>query len=199
MALADALRKRLPAGTPLPVRARVTGRPWWELEFRDGRRLSEADGVDWVDAPRAGRVAVRLYCPDGRVPVLGNSVDASGRLFQLTEMVVRLGAPDPEAPARERRVERRGASVLVWDTAAPPAPKVARYRRPRWEPVGREAVAHVVGMVRDTDGGCALYAWEYDDAAPAGGRLVGPLLDHVAHLAYHGIGPLAADVLGVAL
>lgn len=68
---------------PAALRARATGRAYWRVRYRDGRIVNEWDGCDWSLLPRAGMIAVRLYCPNGQIAELGNSVDASDRLFQL--------------------------------------------------------------------------------------------------------------------
>lgn len=68
---------------PATLRARATGRSWWMVRYSDGRIINEWDGPDWSLLPRRGLVAVRLVCPNGKVAELGNSLDASGRLFQL--------------------------------------------------------------------------------------------------------------------
>ena len=73
----------LQALDPASLRARVSGRSWWRVRYSDGRTIDEWDGPDWSLLPRKGLVSVRLYCPDGDVAELGNSVDASDRLFQL--------------------------------------------------------------------------------------------------------------------
>ncbi len=39
-------------------------------------------------APYKGRQELRLYCPDGRIGLLGNSRDATGRFFQLKTATV---------------------------------------------------------------------------------------------------------------
>lgn len=67
---------------PVALRARMTGRSYWSVRYRDGSIIHEWER-DWSLIPRRGLVAVRLYCPDGNVAELGNSVDASDRLFQL--------------------------------------------------------------------------------------------------------------------
>jgi hypothetical protein len=54
--------------------------------------VNEWDGPDWSMLPRKGLVAVRLYCPNGQVAELGNSVDASDRLFQLKAAIAVAGA-----------------------------------------------------------------------------------------------------------
>jgi hypothetical protein len=75
----------LPAKVPPaqgPLVARLTGRSWWAVRYRDGREIAEWHGLDWSLLPRRGLVEVRLYCPSGQVAVLGNSQDASDRLLQ---------------------------------------------------------------------------------------------------------------------
>lgn len=73
----------LQALDPSALRARIAGRSWWRVRYSDGTVVNEWDGPDWSLLPRKGLVAVRLYCPNGQVAELGNSVDASDRLFQL--------------------------------------------------------------------------------------------------------------------
>lgn len=82
---------------PSALRARVTGRSWWVVRYRDGRTVNEWDGPDWSLLPRQGLRAVRLYCPDGQVAELGNSVDASDRLFQLKVGVMQPGRRHQQA------------------------------------------------------------------------------------------------------
>lgn len=67
---------------PPAMRARLTGRSYWSLRYTDGRVVTEGE-VDWSLAPTKGRQSLRLFCPDGRVAELGNTEDATGRLFQL--------------------------------------------------------------------------------------------------------------------
>lgn len=67
---------------PLELQARMKGRSYWRLRFTDGRVVDERE-IDWSLAPTRGRLAIQLVCPDGRVAELGNSRDASDRLFQL--------------------------------------------------------------------------------------------------------------------
>lgn len=77
---------------PATRKARLTGRSWWLVRYADGRVVNEWDGPDWSLLPRKGLVAVRLACPNGKVAELGNSVDASDRLFQLKVAVRTMGA-----------------------------------------------------------------------------------------------------------
>ena len=67
---------------PPAIRTRMTGRSLWSLRYTDDRVVNEGE-VDWSLAPYQGRQSLRLYCPDGRVAELGNTEDATGRLFQL--------------------------------------------------------------------------------------------------------------------
>jgi hypothetical protein len=67
---------------PVALRSRVTGRSYWSVRYRDGSMLHEWER-DWSLIPRRGLIAVRLYCPNGQIAELGNSVDAGDRLFQL--------------------------------------------------------------------------------------------------------------------
>jgi hypothetical protein len=67
---------------PPALRARMTGRSLWSLRYTDGRIVTEGE-VDWSLAPMRGRQALRLYTPAGQIAALGNTEDATGRLFQL--------------------------------------------------------------------------------------------------------------------
>ena len=73
-----------------PLRARLTGRSFWALRYTDGRIVTEGD-IDWSLAPLRGRQQLRLYCPSGEVAELGNTTDATGRLFQLKVAVRGMG------------------------------------------------------------------------------------------------------------
>lgn len=75
---------------PAALRARVTGHSLWAARYRDGRVINEWE-CDWSLIPRQGLVAARLVCPNGEVAVLGNSVDASDRLFQFKVGVMAAG------------------------------------------------------------------------------------------------------------
>jgi hypothetical protein len=72
---------------PAVFHARVGGRSYWIAKYRDGHEVREYDGVDWPELPThhggSPIVEARLVCPDGSVGVLGNSKDATGRLFQF--------------------------------------------------------------------------------------------------------------------
>jgi hypothetical protein len=72
----------LPTLDPAALRARVQRRSYWRLRYTDGRVVNEWD-LDWSLAPFQGRQSLRLYCPNGQVAELGNSQDATGRLFQF--------------------------------------------------------------------------------------------------------------------
>lgn len=68
--------------TNILTRSKILNRSLWQVRYHDGKEISEWE-TDWSLLPRRGLVAVRLVCPDGMVGVLGNSVDASDRLFQM--------------------------------------------------------------------------------------------------------------------
>lgn len=76
---------------PPALRARLTGRSLWSLRYTDGRVVTEGE-VDWSLAPTRGRQALRLYTPTGQVAELGNTEDATGRLFQLKAATNAVGA-----------------------------------------------------------------------------------------------------------
>jgi len=46
---------------------------------------------DWSEVPPHGRQSLRLYCPNGQIAELGNSDNASGRLFQFKVGELRAG------------------------------------------------------------------------------------------------------------
>lgn len=75
--------KQFKALDPAALRARITGRSWWRVRYSDGKLVDEWSGMDWSLLPRRGLVAVRLYCPNGQVAELGNTVEAGERLFQF--------------------------------------------------------------------------------------------------------------------
>jgi hypothetical protein len=89
------VRKQLPIpewGTYTGVlKARFSGRSYWSIRYTDGRIVSEWEDdpgspnkhADWSRLPLKGRQALRLYCPNGQVAHLGDSLDASGRLVQF--------------------------------------------------------------------------------------------------------------------
>lgn len=72
------------------IRAKLAKRAYWRLRYTDGTIVSEWD-CDWSLAPAHGRQALRLHCPNGQVAELGNSQDATGRLFQLHGATLRMG------------------------------------------------------------------------------------------------------------
>lgn len=73
---------RLPILIPPEIRSKMSGRSLWAVRYADGRIFQEGER-DWSELPPKGRVAVRLYCPNGQVAELGNTQDATGRIFQL--------------------------------------------------------------------------------------------------------------------
>ena len=74
------------------LRARLSGRSWWQVVYRSGKVISEWDaGADWLHLPRKGIVEGRLICPDGKVAVLGNSEALDERLYQFKVAHVSLG------------------------------------------------------------------------------------------------------------
>jgi hypothetical protein len=81
-------------GVSLPdtLRARLSGRSWWQCRYRDGRVIAEWDqGADWSLIPRKGLIECRLLCPNGQIGVLGNSIEAGSRLFQFKVAEARVG------------------------------------------------------------------------------------------------------------
>jgi hypothetical protein len=82
------------------LRARIAGRSWWALRYTDGRIIHEWDRdpgspnghADWPRLPYRGRQALRLYCPDGKFAQLGDTEDATGKLFQIKVGLMTAGA-----------------------------------------------------------------------------------------------------------
>lgn len=116
---------------PAVLRARVDGRSYWQVRYRDGHVVNEYDGVDWLDLPQRRQgspvVEARLVCPDGSVGVLGNSESAEGRFFQFKIGEVRVGEgrrttahvlgylTDTEGRCRCYAWEWPGRMVEFWD------------------------------------------------------------------------------------
>jgi hypothetical protein len=187
------------------TRARRDGRAYWRLLYRGGRVVNEWDGADpWLEAPRQGREAIRLSCPDGQVATLGNEGgDASGRLLQFKVAEARLmaGPTDEELEAVARlEVSHRDGAVVQWqygptrvqiDRAAAALERLRHDPQVRGPRLGRRTLAYVIGLVHDDNGACTLMAW---DAVAR--QLVGPLDDNVTHLAFHQTGPLAPVAMG---
>lgn len=81
------------------LRARLAGRSWWAVRYGDGRIIHEWDKdlgspnghADWPRLPYRGRQSVRLYCPDGKFAQLGDTRDATGKLFQFKGGVMTIG------------------------------------------------------------------------------------------------------------
>lgn len=64
----------------------------WAVLFRDGRVYDELNS-DWLYLPQQGRIAVRLYCPNGQVAEFGShdNHDCSGKIFQLKQAFATVG------------------------------------------------------------------------------------------------------------
>lgn len=76
---------------PPVVRARLRDSPLWELEYLDGSKIVEDRDHDWATIPKDGTRKLKMYCPTGQVAVVGNDVDATGRLFQFKIGAVTIG------------------------------------------------------------------------------------------------------------
>ena len=79
---------------PAVLRARVTGRSYWQARYSDGRVVSEWER-DFSLLNKRGMVDLRIVCPNGQVAGFGNTVEAGDRLFQLHGALLQAG--------RERR------------------------------------------------------------------------------------------------
>lgn len=205
-----------------------TGRSWWALRYTDGRIVHEWDPdpgspnghCDWPRMPKKGRQALRLYCPNGKMVQLGETADASGRLFQFKvarrDTLVAIGVgPIEESEHIHGHVVGivtglDGQCVLyAWEPLPPPEIPAETPKRPNeqeWIAKHAEPGLYekaVVQWERDLDEfmQTPLYrdwerrfqAWESN----AKGRLVGPIEDNVYRLAYNHCLPVAADHLGI--
>lgn len=132
---------------PLSAKAMLRGRPFWSLRYYGGRVVEEPE-CDWLDAPRPGRQAVRLCCPNGEHADFEAEGDGTGKFFQFKS---------------------------AWITAGGPS----------------GTLAHVVGMVVDTEGRCVCAAWENE------GRRLVRFEDNVYDFRYSNVGRLSADHLGL--
>lgn len=77
---------------PGALRARFTGKSFWQVRYSNGRVISEWEGIDWIDIPRMGMNELRLICPSGEIAVMGNTRDATDRLFQVHGGILTMGA-----------------------------------------------------------------------------------------------------------
>lgn len=213
--------------------ARRSGRSWWAVRMRhldgwvhewDPDPGSPNGHADWMRIPKIGRQEVRLYCPNGVSAHLGDTEDATGKLFQLK--------------SGQRRVALSlGGNGLLHVTGE-----------------AKQTDAHIIGMISGTNGECVIYAWEplpppaipldapqapneqewiaksaepglYEQAVirwqrdfeayaltsqyrawakrfqawedNARGRLIGPLEENVYHMKYQLVGKVNADYMGI--
>jgi len=184
--------------------AKQTGRSWWALLYGDGHIVHEWDAdpsspTGHADWPRLAMLrllrnlrALRLYCPNDRFVELGGEGDQSGRLFQFKVAARYLGAGGP-APGSEVLAHVVG-QVTGLD---------GQCRLYAWEPQPEPRIPQIENFTGAPPGAVsdAYRDWEkrYRAWAHAGrGRLVGPLEDNVYHLAYHQVGRLSAEHLGLA-
>lgn len=119
-ALLGAPLQRIPPAQG-PLVARLAGRAWWVVRYRDGDEIAEWSGTDWSLLPRKSLLEVRLYCPDGQVAVLGNSEDASDRLFQFKTATATVGADRGTSRTTEQQIIGRldgtdgQCTAFAWD------------------------------------------------------------------------------------
>jgi hypothetical protein len=153
----------------------ASGRPWWQVRYRDGRVRSEWDTLPgserlplaervppasarrvlgpasrWEDLDLKGLIGVRLLCPNGMAAELAAREDR--KIFQL-----KVG----------------GLAVVGWAESR------------TW------CDAQVIGAVTDPSGACVCRAWEMRER-----RLV-EFEDNVFEMRYGGIGALSLDNLGL--
>ena len=204
-----------------------TLRSWWALRYTDGRIVHEWDAdpgspnghADWARVPSRGRQSIRLYCPNGKMAQLGDSDDATGKLFQFKIGQRDFAIVGPGATIQTQRARAHvigmltgsnGECVLAsWELL--PAPEIPA-SSPR-APVEAEWIAKsaepglfekaVQQWEKEFDRYCqtmeyrvwaqAYRAWERNKQ----GRLVGPIDDNVYAMRYQLIGRMNADHLGI--
>jgi hypothetical protein len=209
--------------------ARQSGRSWWALRYSnfddwvhewDPEPASPNNHKDWPMLPKRNRQAVRLYCPNGKFAQLGDTHDATGRIFQF------------KSGARHMRLERgsgarvtqevlahvigmltglNGECVLyAWEPLPePPMPSdvpkrpieqewIAKSAEPGlYERAVAEWEVEIEKYFRTPQAIAwmkSIRSWE----ANAKGRLVGPIYDNVYVPTYQGFtGPLNTEYLGI--
>jgi hypothetical protein len=171
----------------------LTGFSWWEALYEDGRTIGEWDsllddrrrikvpdrkqvsGSRWEEIEHKNLRGLRLIGPTGEVADLRATRDHT--LFQFKIGVAQLVGPDFARTSGDHRQ------------------------------------AHVIGVIADKPreklpdlsevGTCVCVAWEHDDEQgnrlPPPGRMVGPFVDNVLRFAFHKVGPLALENLGLKL
>lgn len=76
----------------IPLRVRLSGRPWWQARYLDGKVVSEWDTIPnlilrngsrsrWEELSRVGLRGLALICPDGQYAALEAKRDYA--LFQF--------------------------------------------------------------------------------------------------------------------
>jgi len=176
---------------PLEKHAAQQGRPFWELMLRDGMVLDERD-VDWLDAPRKGRLAVRLACPNGQSARFEAREAGAGLLlqFKCAEVRTPIGHVEP-GPETVEAVASSGARG-AWTRPAPPQVVLPGPQRVAQPPrFGKFTTAYIVGRVVGINGECECAVWE-----PYPGRL-GFFSDNVYAFKYRNVGMLSTDHLGL--
>lgn len=163
------------------------GRPFWELTFRDGTTLDERD-VDWLDAPKRGRLSVRLACPNGQSALFTAREAGAGLLleFKCAEIRTPIGTAEP-GPETSEALASSGAKG-TWTRPAAPQLILPDPQPPRF---GKFTTAYVIGRVVGTNGECECAVWE-----PYPGRL-GFFADNIYRMAYRQVGELSSDHLGL--
>ena len=87
----------------------ASGRPWWQVRYRDGRVVSEWDSVAgplrlplaevgassrWEELERRGMIGVRLLCPDGTTAELEAKEDRKLFQFKVGGLSATIGGPN---------------------------------------------------------------------------------------------------------
>ena len=206
-----------------------TGRSWWAVRYStldgwahewDTEPGSPNGHKDWPLLPRCGRQAVRLYCPHGKFAQLGDSQDATGKLFQFKIGLRHLTLGSHTNGAIETQsvsghvigmlTGTNGECILyAWEPLLPPdIPSDAPRAPNEQEWIAKHAEPGLFELaVADWEKRFDEYtrtpqyrlwakqyqAWESN----AHGQLVGPLSDNVYFPMYQNMTALSADVLGI--
>lgn len=123
---------------------RYSGRSWWQARFSDGRTIAEWDTLTskrlfpigkgsssrWEETPKKGMIGLRLLCPNGMAGEL--EAPEGCRFFQL----------------------KVGGQMVKLSPSTPKGftPNVKNNRHFQ--------DAHIIGVVKNIEGGCLCRAWE---------------------------------------
>lgn len=205
-----------------------SGRSWWAVRMGDpiDDWVHEWDPdpgspnkhMDWPRLKKRGRQAIRLYCPNGKFAQLGDTHDATGKLFEfkvgLRRTVTGIGIFEESDTVLAHVVGMvhgliGECTMFSWEILPPPeipldSPKPPDERE--WIAKSAEPGLYEAAVARwQVDISDYEKTRQYQEWAKrfqlwernAKGRLVGPIDDNVYGIRYHNIGKLNADHLGI--